>query len=117
MSPRAFAISLGVVLILGGLLLGAERFSASADGIPAQCVSVFDGGKGGGAYTYDNSAVLAKKFSGQWRSSGDTPLDNACDAERNQYRLLTWLLVGGGLVLTAGGALVRPAKREGAQPK
>jgi hypothetical protein len=113
MSPRAFAIILGVVMILGGLALGAERFSASADGIPAQCISVFDGGKGGGALSYDTSAVLAKKFSGEWRSSGDTPLDNACDAERNQYRLFRWLLVGGGVVLTAGGALVVRAKAEG----
>jgi hypothetical protein len=113
MSPRAFAIILGVVMILGGLTLGAERFSASADSIPAQCISVFDGGKGGGALSYDTSAVLAKQFSGEWRSSGDTPLDNACDAERNQYRLFTWLLVGAGVVLTAGGVFIWPTKTEG----
>jgi hypothetical protein len=108
MSPRAFAIVLGVVMILGGLTLGAERFSASADGIPAQCVSVFDGG---GTVSYDNRAVLDKDFSGQWHL--DTPLVNACDAERNQYHLLTWLLVGAGVVLTAGGALVVRTKTEG----
>jgi hypothetical protein len=67
----------------------------------------------GGAYAYDTSAVFEKKISGDWRSSGDTPLDNACNAERNQYRLFTWLLVGGGVVLTAGGALVVRAKAEG----
>jgi hypothetical protein len=113
MSPRAFAISLGVVMILGGLLLGAERFSASADGIPTKCVSVFDGGKGGGAFEYDNNVVLPKKMFGSWRDSGDAPLDNACDTERNQYRAFTWLLVGGGVVLTAGGAFVVRTKTAG----
>jgi hypothetical protein len=107
MSPRAFAISLGVLLILGGLLLGAERFSASADGVPTKCSSVFDGG---GAFGYDNSAVWDMDSSHQWH--GDTPLVNACDAKRDQYRLFTWLLVGGGVVLTAGGALVVRAKTE-----
>lgn len=113
MSIRAFAVVLGVVMILGGLTLGAERFSAHADGISAQCISVFDGGKGGGALAYDGPAVLTKKFSGEWRSSGDTPLDTACDAERNQYRLFTWLLVGAGAVLTAGGLFIWPTKTEG----
>ena len=100
----SFAVVVGIVLVLVGLLVGADRFSASADGIKAQCTSVFDAGKGRSIVSYDNGSGT-----GQGLFPPLAPLVNACDSKRNQMRLFTWLLVGAGVVLTAGGVLIRKA--------
>lgn len=118
MSINKFAIGLGIALVLFGLLVGADRFSVTSDGDTGTCSSYFSGPTGdiGDALAAEQKRQLDELGTGQ-RYHGSTTFADQCDSKRDQRGLFTWLLIGGGGVLVAGGALVRPAKREGAQPK
>ena len=118
MSINKFAIGLGIALVLVGLLVGADRFFVTSDGDTGTCSSYFSGPKGdiGDALDAEQKRQQDELGTGQ-RYHGSTTFAEQCDSKRDQRGLFTWLLIGGGGVLVAGGALVRPAKREGAQPK
>jgi hypothetical protein len=116
MSINKFAIGLGIALVLVGLLAGSDRFSVTSDGDTGTCSSYFSGPKRDiGDALAEQKRQLDELGTGR-RYHGSTFADQ-CDSKRDQRGLFTWLLVGGGVVLVTGGALVRPAKREGAQPK
>ena len=116
-SINKFAIGLGIALVLVGLLVGADRFFVTSDGDTGTCSSYFSGPKGdiGDALDAEQNGNRTSWEPGSAPRS--TTFAEQCDSKRDQRGLFTWLLIGGGGVLVAGGALVRPAKREGAQPK
>lgn len=112
MSPRIFAVVLGVGLVLAGLLLGADRFEVSSDGDTGQCSSVFSGAKGdigdaAAAQQKRQLDALRDTVAGVGPTYHGSMFADRCDAKRDQRGLFTWLLVGGGALLVAGGVLIR----------
>jgi hypothetical protein len=90
----------------------------TSDGDTGECSSYFTGPKGdiGDALAAEQQRELGELGSGP-RYHGSTTFADQCDSKRDQRGLFTWLLIGGGVVLAADGALIRPAKREGSQPQ
>jgi hypothetical protein len=117
MSIRGFVIGLGVVLVfIGVVVIGNARFEIHAGGDTGMCTSYFNGPSG----DVGNADALQQKLSlGELAGKRYTgpSVDDLCNNERDQRGTWTWVLVGVGVVLAAGGVLIRPTKNAMAQPK
>lgn len=92
MSPRLFAIVAGIALIIAGIVVAVIPGSVSvtqANPLTPGVIKVIDAECG------TTSVPLGAKL---------TDVQVACDA---QSSVVQWLLIGLGVVLVAGGALIR----------
>ena len=113
MSYRGFAIGLGVVLVfIGVVVIGNARFSIHAGGDTGTCASYFNGPSG----DIGNADALQQKLSLDGlvgKHYTGLSVDDLCNNERDQRGTWTWVLVGVGLALVAGGLFVWPQRNGG----
>lgn len=112
MSPRAFAVALGIVAIAVGLFLGLRGHSVPGfSGDPIACGSAFSPDRSGASQADGAEGLYVAQT--QNRLTDSTKYTASCDAARGSSAV-PWALIAAGAVLAIGGLVVRTKPSTGA---